>query len=258
MRLRFSFFVYSIQIKGLLMKKTTLLSLILAILVLSGCALFKPKLNENFKRDDLTPALADSVDLFIGEVYRMKPEYTNELIVAIIRANTLNVENARVYYPTLINLISLKNRNYLDENWIMSHLEEKEQKDFQRVFPTGFPVQQSISKFIQGSEFFMDSVTCEGEDIDAHWAYFSATGDTKVIEKIEKTMSVYNRQCCFECLQNTLLFRSIKNKDVYDKLVEIRDKKCAKAPNPAGCAEYYNNRYIPPREQCDWSNLKEY
>ena len=85
------------------MTKQLYLSFVLAILVLSSCAFFKPKINENFKRDDLTPALADSVDLFIGEAYRMKPEYTNELIVAIIRANTLNVENARVYYPTLIN-----------------------------------------------------------------------------------------------------------------------------------------------------------
>lgn len=238
------------------MTKKLYLSFVLAILVLSSCALFKPQINENFKRDDLTPALADSVDLFIGEAYRMKPEYTNELIVAIIRANTLNVENARVYYPTLINLISLKNRDYLDENWIMSHLDEKEQKDFQRVFPTGFPAQQSISKFIQGSEFFMDSVTCEGEDIDAHWAYFSATGDTKVIEKIEKTMHVYDRLCCFECLQNSLLFRSVKNRDVYDKLVEIRDTTCEKAPNPTGCAAYYNNRYIPPANECAWSEIK--
>jgi hypothetical protein len=43
----------------------------------------------------------------------------------------------------------------------------------------------------------------------------------------------------------------MKNKDVYDKLVEIRDKDCAKAPNPAGCAEYINNRYISPVSTCE-------
>ena len=87
-------------------------------------------------------------------------------------------------------------------------------------------------------------------------AYFSATGDTKVIEKIEKTMHVYDRLCCFECLQNSLLFRSVKNRDVYDKLVEIRDTTCEKAPNPTVCAAYYNNRYIPPANECAWSEKK--
>ena len=106
--------------------KKLLLSFALTALVFSGCSLFKPKIEENFKRDDLKPALADSVDIFVGEAYRMNPEYTNDFIVALIRANTLNVENARVYYPTLINLISLKNRDKLDEDWIMSHLEPKE------------------------------------------------------------------------------------------------------------------------------------
>ena len=90
------------------MTKLLSISFILTILLLSSCASVKPQINENFKRDDLNPALADSVDLFIGEAYRMNPEYTNDFIVAIIRANTLNVENARVYYPTLISLISLE------------------------------------------------------------------------------------------------------------------------------------------------------
>lgn len=238
------------------MTKLLSISFILTILLLSSCASVKPQINENFKRDDLNPALADSVDLFIGEAYRMNPEYTNDFIVAIIRANTLNVENARVYYPTLISLISLKNRAHLDKSWIMSHLDEKEQEAFHRVFPLGFPVQQSVSKFVQNNEFFRDSVTCEGEDVDAHWAYFSATGDTKVIEKIEKTMSVYDRRCCFECLQESLIFRAVKNKDVYDKLVEIRDTKCASAPNPNSCTEFYNKRYIPPASECAWSEKK--
>lgn len=229
------------------MKKRLYLSFVLAILVLSSCALFKPKFNENFKRDDLTPAVADSLDIFFGETYKMKPEYTNELIVALIRANTLNLEQTSVYVPTLINLISLKNSDYLDENWIMSHLEEKEKKDFQRVFPKGFPKQQSISKLIQGNEFFMDSVTCTPEDVDAHWAYFAATGDIKVIDKIEKTLSVHDRKCCFGCIRHGLWFRAATNKDVYDKLVDIRATKCPTAPDPARCASY-----IPRVDDCAW------
>ncbi len=236
------------------MKKLLVLFAITA-LVFSGCSLFKPKFAETIKEDDLKPALVDSLDLFVGEAYRMKPEYTNDFIVALIRKNTLNVENARIYYPTLINLISLKNHDNLDEAWIMSHLEPKEQEDFHRVFPSGFPAKQSISKYIQSEELFSDSVTCEGEQVDAHWAYFSATGDTKVIEKIEKTMNVYNRRCCFECLHETLVFRAMKNKDVYDKLIEIRDTKCAKAHNPAGCTEYFNNRYVPPISACEWRKI---
>ena len=235
--------------------KKLLLSFALTALIFSGCSLFKPKIEENFKRDDLKPALADSVDLFVGEAYRMNPEYTNDFIVALIRANTLNVENARIYYPTLINLISLKNRDNLDEAWIMAHLEPKQQEDFHRVFPSGFPAKQSISKYIQSEVLFSDSITCEGEQIDAHWAYFSATGDTKVIEKIEKTMSVYDRRCCFQCLQETLVFRAMKNKDVYDKLIEIRDTQCAKAHNPAGCKEFVNNQYIPPVSACEWRKI---
>lgn len=232
--------------------KKILLSFALTALVFSGCSLFKPKFAETIKEDDLKPALVDSLDLFVGEAYRMNPEYTNDFIVALIRKNTLNVENARIYYPTLINLISLKNRDKLDENWIMSHLEPKEQEDFHRVFPSGFPARQSISKYIQSEELFSDSVTCEGEQVDAHWAYFSVTGNTDVIEKIEKTMRVYDRRCCFECLHETLVLRAVMNKDVYDKLIEIRDRDCAKAPNPAGCANYFNNQYIPPQEQCAW------
>ena len=112
------------------MKKQVILSLFLAAIILSSCSLFQAKFNENIKRDDLAPAVADSLEHFTNDAYKMNPQYTNDLIVALIRQNTLNVKTAKEYVKILINILSIRNHNYIDEKWILSHLDSKQQKDY--------------------------------------------------------------------------------------------------------------------------------
>ena len=233
-------------------KKQTIIFFVLSTLVLSGCSLFQAKINEDFKRDDLAPAVADSLQLFTNDAYKMNPLYTNDLIVALIRQNTLNVKTAKEYIKILINILSIKNHNYIDEKWILSHLDSKQQKDFNREFPAGLPAKQSIDEIIQNHPLFQDSITCKAEEVDAHWAYFSATGDTKAIEKMKKSLYVSGIPCCFNCLEWSLPSRATQNKDVYDKLVEIRDRNCTTAKDPQNCVTFYNQRFIPPVSECNW------
>lgn len=238
------------------MKKQVIPSLFLAAIILSSCSLFQAKFNENIKRDDLAPAVADSLEHFTNDAYKMNPQYTNDLIVALIRQNTLNVKTAKEYVKILINILSIRNHNYIDEKWILSHLDSKQQKDYHREFPAGVPIQQGIEDFVQSHPLFQDTITCKAEEVDAHWAYFSATGDTKAVEKMKKSLYVPGIPCCFSCLEWSLPSRATQNKDVYDKLTEIRDRNCATAEDPQYCIDYYNNRFIPPISDCQWRNLE--
>lgn len=235
------------------MKKS--FAIIIPILtLLSSCSLFQPKINDNYKRDDLNPAVVDSLNQFANDAYKMSPSYTNDLIVALIRQNSLNVETAKENVKILINILSIKNNNYIDEKWILSHLDTKQQKEYRRDFPDGLPIKKSINNVIQNHPLFKDSVTCKAEEVDAHWAYFSATGDTKAIEKMSKSIThLYSgNTCCISCLEWSLPSRAIQNKDVYDKLIEISDAKCASSKNPQECKNHFNQRYIPPVSECEW------
>lgn len=225
------------------------------MLVLSSCSLFQAKFNEDFKRDDLTQTVVDSLEYFTNDAYKMNPQYTNDLIVALIRQNTLNVKTAKEYTKILINILSIRNHNNIDEKWILSHLDSKQQKDYHREFPAGLPAQQGIDDIVQSHPLFQDTITCKAEEVDAHWAYFSATGDTKAIEKMKRSLYVSDIPCCFSCLEWSLPSRAMQNKDVYDKLIEIRDRNCATAEDPQNCIDYYNNRFIPPVSDCQWRNL---
>ncbi len=235
------------------MRKVSLIALVLAILFLSGCGLFQAKINDNFKRDDLNPAVVDSINVFSNDAYKMDPRYTNDFFVAIIRMNLLNVETAKDNMVILFDILSIRNKDYLDINWIMSHLDSKQQKDFNKIFPSGLPRYKNTEEVIRDNKYFADTVTCKPVEVDAHWAYFSATGDTKIIEKIEKSRHVYGTPCCFDCVEWSLPSRAAQSKEVYDKMIEIRDKHCAKTKDPDYCISYYNERLIPPKSYCKWA-----
>ena len=235
------------------MRKVSLIALVLAILFLSGCGLFQAKINDNFKRDDLNPAVVDSINVFSNDAYKMDPRYTNDFFVAIIRMNLLNVETAKDNMVILFDILSIRNKDYLDINWIMSHLDSKQHKDFTKIFPSGLPRYKNIEDVIRDNKYFADTVTCKPVEVDAHWAYFSATGDTKIIEKIEKSRHVYGTPCCFDCVEWSLPSRAAQSKEVYDKMIEIRDKNCAKTKDPDYCISYYNERLIPPKSYCKWA-----
>ena len=135
------------------MKKS--FAIIIPILtLLSSCSLFQPKINDNYKRDDLNPAVVDSLNQFANDAYKMSPSYTNDLIVALIRQNSLNVETAKENVKILINILSIKNNNYIDEKWILSHLDTKQQKEYRRDFPDGLPIKKSINNVIQNHPLF--------------------------------------------------------------------------------------------------------
>ncbi len=237
-----------------LMKTPVFIPLILVAFIISSCSLFQAKINEDFKRDDLNPAVVDSLDRFTNDAYKMNPKYTNELIVALIRSNSLHVTTAKENVKILINILSVQNSNYIDESWILAHLDTKQQKDYHREFPAGLPAQQSIEAIVQSHPLFQDSITCKAEEVDAHWAYFSATGNTKVIEKMFNSISHFysGNTCCIRCLEWSIPSRAIQNKDVYDKLIEIRDAKCNSAENSQECKDHYRQRYIPPVSECEW------
>lgn len=235
------------------MRKVSLIALVLAILFLSGCGLFQAKINDNFKRDDLNPAVVDSINVFSNDAYKMDPRYTNDFFVAIIRMNLLNVETAKDNMVILFDILSIRNKDYIDVNWIMSHLDSKQQKDFNKTFPSGLPRYKNTEEVIRDNKYFADTVTCKPVEVDAHWAYFSATGDTKIIEKIEKSRHVYGTPCCFDCVEWSLPSRAAQSKEVYDKMIEIRDKNCAKTKDPDYCISYYNERLIPSKSYCKWA-----
>ena len=236
------------------MKKLFAISIIPILTFLSSCSIFQAKINDNYRQDDLNPAVIDSLDRFTNDAYKMNPNYTNDLIVALIRKNTLNIKTAKENVKILINILSVKNSDHIDEKWILSHLDTKQQGEYRRDFPDGLPIKQSIDNVIQNHTLFKDSVTCKAEEVDAHWAYFSATGDTKAIEKMFKSISHFysGNTCCIRCLEWSIPNRAIQNKDVYDKLVEIRDAKCNSVANLQECKDHYRQRYIPPVSECEW------
>ena len=232
-------------------KAQTITFLVLITLILSGCSLFQAKIKEDFKRDDLNPVVVDSLEQFTNDAYKMNPEYTNDLVIALIRQNTLNVETAKENVKILFHLLSIRNRDYFDENLILSRLDSKQQKDYRREFPTGLPAQHTIDDYVQSHPLFQDTLTCKVGEVDAHWAYFSATGDTKAIEKMRRSYYVPGIPCCFSCLEWSIPSRAMQNKDVYDKLIEMRDNRCAKAKDPELCISY-EERFIPPVSECNW------
>ena len=56
--------------------------------------------------------------------YKIDPKYTNDLIIASFRQNALNVKNKR-YTP---NFYKRKNKAFIDEEYILEHLDSDQQK----------------------------------------------------------------------------------------------------------------------------------
>ena len=136
------------------MKIQFLLSLILTIIAISGCSIFQAKINEDFKHDDLNPVVVDSLERFINDAYKMDPKYTNELIVALVRSNSLDVTTTKENVKILVSILSVRNSSYIDESWILAHLDYKQQNVYRKNFPDGLPVRQSIDETVQNSPFF--------------------------------------------------------------------------------------------------------
>jgi hypothetical protein len=220
--------------------------IIIAILIsaLYGCT---PKVIVNFNKDGLNNTVTDSISFYTNAAYKIHPEYSNDFIVSLIRMNLLNVPQTEENMNLLIELIAIKNRAYINEVEIKSKLTKNEVSSFGRAFPNGLNINKTVAEIVQNDERLNGKFACPPEIVDAHWAWFSGTGDTNIISKLIESSKVLNTPCCFDCIEWSVPNQATQNEDVYNFLISRQNQLSEKQ------REWFS-RFIPSKSACRWKN----
>ena len=242
------------------MKKPNKMLIVLLISYLASCALNKSsKINNEIYTDDLNSSLQDSDSLmfYSNAAYRLNPNYTNDLIIALIRQNTLSVKSSKPYVAALIDMLSIQNKNEFNIDSIRGKLNSEQLAIFNKVFANGTTHAKTIKEYENENEILSRDSICYPEDVDMHWAEFSATGDRRIISKIIEPSRIISERlrkegsvvvkCCIDCVDWSVKSQAIYNKDVYDYLVHLQDSL-----DPINKREYKN--LIPDSAEVYWMN----
>jgi hypothetical protein len=205
------------------------------------------KVNMDFPKNDLNNDLVDSIEFYSNAAYRLKPELTNDLIVALVRMNTLAVPSSKEFVKIEITMIAIRNKQYIDESKIRNKLTKDELDQLDKTFPGGLVGHETIDQVVSGNEYLSQNLTCSPQIVDAHWAWFSATGDTRVIDKLIESSKVKNTPCCFSCIEWSIPSQAKSNEDVYKYLIEFKKNLGEKS-------QQWFSRYVPDLRECDWIN----
>jgi hypothetical protein len=175
------------------------LSLLLASLVLASC-FSAPKINEEFNKSDLSANLVDSLDVYTNSLYKMPKAYTNDYIIATIRMNALNVEYAKIPVIIQLNLLAAANASEYNFDYIKERLSDREMNEFISIFPDSLIKRHSIDDEKSRHKILAEQLTCKPEIVDAHWAEYSVTGDSRIIDKMIGSIRP-DVPCCITCIE---------------------------------------------------------
>lgn len=210
---------------------------IVSVLLLFGCVLIKKaEIRKDIKVDDLTPSFSDSdsIEYYSNNVYKMNPENTNDMVVALIRMNTLAVPTSKPYTEFLIKMMASKNKAFIDESKIRIRLNNEELMLYDKSFPKGYLSSISENYITEAQSMLIKRNVCNPADVDSTWAVFSATGDYNEIdrmisrlhefsEKCAKTNESVVIDCCYDCMRWSIKSQAEHSKDVYMHLYQMSD-----------------------------------
>ncbi len=220
------------------------LTICVLLLSLTNCSM-KPKFNDDYKKTDLIKAVADSADYYVTKLYEMPTEYTNDLIVSMVRVNAIEVETSKVPITIALHLLATKNKSEVDTAVIHSKLTNREWAKYLKAFPDALIKNHSVEQEIRKHQILANELTCEPPVMDAHWAQFSVTGDLTIVDKMIDSYRVVNTPCYFDVLQWSIAAQAAENRDVYDYLITKKSK--AKQSNQG-----WYERFIPEKRYCKW------
>ena len=219
--------------------------IIMAILIsiLYGCT---PKVIVNFNKDGLNNIVTDSISFYTNAAYKISPEYSNDFVVSLVRMNVLNVPKTAENVKLLIELIAIKNQAHINDLEIKSKLTKNETSSFVRAFPNGLNSNKTVAEIVKNDKRLNAKLACSPEIVDAHWSWFSATGDTAIIGKLIESSKVKNTPCCFGSIEWSVPSQATQNEDVYNYLISRQNQL-------SETKRKWFSRFIPSKNECKWT-----
>ncbi|MGL1934200.1 MAG: hypothetical protein OCD01_04240 [Fibrobacterales bacterium] len=196
----------------------------LIVFLVSCAGLYQAKLNKDFKNEDLPAEFNSQFNEYANALYKMPKVYTDPYVISIYRMNSLNVENYKIPAKLTLELLSSVNSENINCDNIKSKLTSNEVMDYENNFPFGMCQQEPLDAILSKYNELNDSIAYTPQKVDAHWAWFSATGDMKIIDKLVKSAGVVGVPCCLRCLEWSIPSMAYHNDDIYNYLVEYNEK----------------------------------
>ncbi len=182
--------------------------LILVILI-SGCA---SQPNPNPKNNLLSQAHA---------VYKVDDEKITDLLIEMVQLGFLTRPKSLYIGEVLLSLVPVGRESYFDcERFYGAIGVELKKVVLEKMKPYLFKCKDGTFTEKAALEKFSDAINptiVEPYEVDATWAWFSATGNTEALDRLITNYLHYDK-ACRHCIEWTYSSSCRQNKDVYDYL----------------------------------------
>jgi len=166
-------------------------------------------------------------------VYKLENYNITDFLIEFVKMNVLERKNTKYIGEVFLSLAPIGKEKYFDCKKFYSSIGKKKadlvkKKMSQYLFlceDGSFSEKEALEKF---KNILQPSIT-EFYEVDATWAWFSATGNKNALKRFI-TNYLYNDKTCQKCIEWSYSSNSKKNEDVYNYLkyysttVEIEDQ----------------------------------
>jgi len=181
-----------------------------------------------YRADDLNQDFVKDFKRNSNYFYKFEPQYSVDYMVSIVRMNVFSLPTTENLGQILLSFGLIGKEKFFDCNVFYSKLsaEEKKLVDSKRE---NHPFICRNPAFTSGSalDSFAQVLSVQINDYrtaDAHWAWFSATGDTEPLKRLIDNY-LYNSKACINCIEWSYPSNARQNEDVENYLLKYMADK---------------------------------
>lgn len=191
--------------------------LIILLLLLSGLACTPISTVRIPDMRDLDPRAANSFEKELNYIYRIDSSLYTDVMVAVVRSNILSSPSTMNLGEIFLSVALMEKANQFDCNGFFSRLNEQEKKLVrERMENHPFVCKDANYSMEDVLKSFPEVLSADintYSGVDAHWAWFSASGDTQVLKRFLDNY-LMNPKSCKACIKWSYSSMAQQNHDV--------------------------------------------
>jgi hypothetical protein len=181
-----------------------------------------------YKTDDLNPDFVKEFKINSGYFYKFDPGYSVDYMVSMVRMKASSSPVQEDTDAILLSFGLIGKEKYFDCNAFYAKLSAEETELVESMMK-GHPficrsphytVDAALASF---PEAFAGQINTY-RSVDAHWAWFDATGDTEPLKRLLDNY-LYNPGICADCIKWSYSYNVIHNTDVKNYLLKYMNGK---------------------------------
>jgi len=190
-----------------------------------GCA----NINFSYRKDDISPGANRVIESNQSNfLYKVPSEYSTDILVSLVRMNMFSAPSTKNIGEITTTFWLMGKKSVFNCDLFFSKLRKNQIKTFQEKME-GHPFicnDPNYDEFAAVDSFrnILSENINEHNAVDAHWAWFSATGNTDVLKRILNNY-LHNPSACKRCIGWSFSSNAYQNPDVEAFLIEFMEDK---------------------------------